>query len=429
MGINVVASSAKWAKGSISCGLVLIFFTGLFIGCNTTDSAQPTGVSHKTAADLAFLNLAGAVVGHDVWEVVLCEIPVDTTDANFAPLPERLSVSTADMVTAIDPVREYFERWSGGRYTTTFIPGVTVAIDEDEDAQACVEDALESSSQKATGLVVIADAAHREDVPGGWAQSGIGCANPNHTCSAKLSRRAVYLGGADFFPLSRREDPSGVPLDLLEHEIGHVLGWPHSFRANETLNSERAPAGRPHVKGYDSSLDVMSNSAAPREFNSRRQHGPGVLGIHRVIVGWLELGDVKVIGSNTAKATRFSLAPSDAWSHSELPLLLVINLGDNAAVTIEFLMNRGDNDHVVAAGVAVHRVEWGAEVCDVPGSDNLCLGVDRRVTLLGETPSGLLDVGQSISVGDGTVNDFTVAVTAMDSFGPEPTAEIVVWAN
>jgi hypothetical protein len=365
---------------------------------------------------------------------VLCEIPVKTTNINFAPLPDRLSVSTSDIVAAIGPVREYFERWSGGRYAMTFVPGDTVAIGVEEDAQACVEGALESSSQGATGVVVIADAPHRDDVPGGWAQPGIGCPNPNQTCTAKLSRRAVYLGGADFFTLSSREDPSSVPLDLLEHEIGHALGWAHSFRSEETLSSKRSPVGRLHVQGYDSSLDVMSNSAAPRELNPLRQHGPGVLGIHRVIAGWSEPGDVQVIGSITAEATRFSLVPSDAGQQSDWPFLLVIDLGDDAAVTIEFIMNRGDNDHLMASGIAVHRVEWGAKVCDVPGSDNLCLGVDRRVTLLGDTPDGRLGVGQTISVGDGTVGDvsrggFTVAVIAMDPFGATPTAEIALWGN
>lgn len=424
VGINVVASTAKWARGNIPSGVVLVFFSGLLMSCSATDSAERRGASLDSTAELAFLNLAAPIVGQDVWEVVLCEIPKNIADTNFAPLPDRLSVSTSDLVAAIDPIREYFERWSGGRYAMTFVPGDTVAIDVDEDAQACVEGALESSSQGATGVVVIADAAHRDDVPGGWAQPGIGCSNPNQICTAKLSRRAVYLGGADFFTLSSREDLSKVPLDLLEHEIGHVLGWAHSFRSEGTLGSERIPVGRPNVKGYDSSLDIMSNSAAPRGINSLRQHGPGVLGIHRVIAGWLELGDVQVIRSITAEATRFTLVPSDAGEVSSSPLLLVIDLGGNTAVTIEFIMNRGDNDHLTGSGIAVHRVEWGAEVCDVPGSDNLCLGVDRRVTLLGDSPDGRLGEGQLITVGE-----FTMAVTAINSSGATPTAEIAVWGN
>jgi hypothetical protein len=424
VGINVVASTAKWARGNIPGGVVLVFFSGLLMSCSTTDSAERRGASQDSTAELAFLNLAAPVVGQDVWEVVLCEIPENIADTNFAPLPDRLSVSTSDIVTAIGPVGEYFERWSGGRYAMTFIPGGTVAIDAEEDAQTCVESALESSSQGATGVVVIADAAHRDDVAGGWAQPGLGCANPDQKCSAQSSRRAVYLGGADFFTLSRREDPSSVPLDLLEHEIGHVLGWPHSSRTDESLSSERSPVGRLRVQGYDSSLDIMSNSAAPRELNPLRQHGPGVLGIHRLIAGWLELGDVQVIRSISAEATRFTLVPSDAGEVSSSPLLLVIDLGGNTAVTIEFIMNRGDNDHLMGSGIAVHRVEWGTEVCDVPGSDNLCLGVDRRVTLLGDSPDGRLGVGQLVTVGE-----FTMAVTTINSSGATPTAEIAVWGN
>ena len=59
-------------------------------------------------------------------------------------------------------------------------------------------------------------------------------------------------------------------MDLIEHEIGHALGWPHSGYDESAPNPTQ------------SALDVMSNSAAPRDVHPDRRDGPRHLGCQSV---------------------------------------------------------------------------------------------------------------------------------------------------
>jgi len=399
-------------------------FTGaallVSISCGATEQVQNAQEPSNHGKSLDFVQRGSPVKGDDSWEVVLCQIPLNSSDENYAPIDQRLTVRASDIVLAINPITEYFDHWSRGRYSMTLVAGDPVTIDQDEDAHSCVEAALESSANTATGVIVIADAAHRGDVPGGWAQPGIGCPTPIDACAAKVSRRAVYLGAADFLPLTDPENVNSVALDLLEHELGHVLGWPHSVRQSQTTSNSSS------VHGYDSVIDIMSNSAAARELNAQRQHGPGVLGLNLLTAGWLDLDEVMVIdpppttASSTAPAM-YSLASIGATQKSDDPRLLLIDIGDNTAITIEFITNIGDNDHLVRPGVAVHRVEWGPDVCEIPGKENLCLGTARRVTLLGTSADGLLGVGESV-----TSDEIIVSITNLSSQSSDARAMISI---
>ena len=313
----------------------------------------------------------------DVWQVMICRVPTDSGDPIYVRDDVRLEASVGDIVQSIRPVSDYFARWSAGRYTLEFVPGPDLGITGTETAQSCLDAGLDASDPDATGVVVIADAPHRDDRPGGWSQPGIGCAND--TCPARQSRRGVYLGAADFLVLDQAS--AEVPLDLVEHEIGHALGWPHSSR---------------HSSRYDSVIDLMSDSAAPRRLSPSRRHGPGVLAFHRLSAGWLDPERVMVLGPRTTRVALGSIGDRDRAE------MAVIRLDRHRVLTIEVIADAGDNDHLVESGVAVHLIEWGPEVCADPGDDGLCTGVDRRVTVLisADSTDELLAPGQSIGYGD-----------------------------
>ena len=313
----------------------------------------------------------------DVWQVMIFRVPTDSGDPIYVRDDVRLEASVGDIVQSIRPVGDYFARWSAGRYTLEFVPGPDLGITGTETAQSCLDAGLDASDPDATGVVVIADAPHRDDRPGGWSQPGIGCASD--TCPARQSRRGVYLGAADFLVLDQAS--AEVPLDLVEHEIGHALGWPHSSR---------------HSSRYDSVIDLMSDSAAPRRLSPSRRHGPGVLAFHRLSAGWLDPERVMVLGPRT---TRVALGSPGDRDRAEMA---VIRLDRHRVLTIEVIADAGDNDHLVESGVAVHLIEWGPEVCADPGDDGLCTGVDRRVTVLisADSTDELLAPGQSIGYGD-----------------------------
>lgn len=185
--------------------------------------------------------------GDDPWEVFICHVPADTQSIVYAGLPLRRSLR-ADQIAAIlnQKVSAYFETLSHGAYRPQFSAGGEVTIAATDEPQACVDRALAAASKRAHGVIAIADAEHNPNQEGGFANPGSECARP--PCLASLTRRSAYLGAADFSP----DWGDRPPMDLIEHEIGHALAWPHS--------------------GYDesfdeptrSALDVMSNSAAPR---------------------------------------------------------------------------------------------------------------------------------------------------------------------
>lgn len=411
----------QWAGWRRRIGVVAL---PLLVGCAGMGTSE-THISEEAPAEvLNLLALDQTVRQFDQWEVVLCRIPASTADPTFASTDQRLNVTTADIVEAIHPITEYFSRWSVGRYSMLLVPGEVVTIHEDgresagmiDHARRCVETALDASDDRSTGVIVVSNAAHRDDVPGGWAQPGTACEDETTRCPARRSRRVVYLGGADFFAINSGGVES-VALDLLEHEIGHALGWPHSGLTRDD---------RVGAPGYDSAIDIMSNSAAPRAVISTRRHGPGVLAFNQLSAGWLTRSDVAVLSLPESKVVKKAVIRSPGVDTATIrhPLMVVFDLGDATALTIELIADEGDNDHLSSSGVAVHLVEWGAAMCAVPGDDNLCLGVDRRLTLHGDGSEGLLRSGQSV-----TVADLTVSILALGVDGMGLTAEIAVWRH
>ncbi|MFM7755876.1 MAG: hypothetical protein ACKO84_03870, partial [Actinomycetota bacterium] len=104
----------------------------------------------------------------DIWQVMICRVPTDSGDPIYAQSAVRLEASVGDIVQSVRPVSDYFARWSAGRYTLEFVPGPD--LDITGTAQSCLDAGLDASDPEATGVVVIADAPHRDDRPGGWSQ-------------------------------------------------------------------------------------------------------------------------------------------------------------------------------------------------------------------------------------------------------------------
>lgn len=283
----------------------------------------------------------------DVVEVWVCDVPDGSTAAVYGGLPLRLPLTPTGVVAAIgDRVRAYVAEVSHGRHDLRLVAGGTVEMAIDDDEDDCVDRALERSSPAADVVLAVSTAEHGPGFPGGRGRPGTapactdtGSHDPNEPdgCSARATGRAAVVGASDFHP-----SHGDVPLlDLVEHELGHTFGWPHS--GTPVSGDDR----------YVSAIDLMSDSAAPRVTDRSRRDGPLPLAIDQFDAGWLPLEQTLVVGRSTAD-TVVELSP---LGDADGTRLLVLAIDEYRVLSVEYRTPTGFDDHLPEAGVAVHLID------------------------------------------------------------------------
>ena len=292
-------------------------------------------------------------------QVFVCAVPFPTSDPLYGDLQLRLDLDPTTIAAQMQRhVSLYYRALSNGAYRPDFVAGETLTMTTEETHDQCVEDAVDASSPEAAAVLVVANAENLATGPGGWGRPGTPCAAT--FCSAASTRRAVYVGASDFHP-----DNGAVPLlDLIEHEIGHTLDLPHSGDTSAR---------------YDSVLDVMSNSAAPRDVQPERKNAQDTIAVNRVALGWIPDDDVAVAGP--AGGT-YMLSPSAGPAGRRV---VFVPLGDLIFLTVEYLAGTGFDAFLPSGGIAVHRIDESPTVCEMPVA-GACVGIDRQQLTVGSTP-------------------------------------------
>jgi hypothetical protein len=309
---------------------LVVLLTGaiMVVGCGGTESdVDPLGALIDTSRP-------GLAAGEDVWDVTVCHVPIGVQDPLYADVDARMTRTAADIAEVLAPVSEYFDRASGGAYRLRLVPSTNdVSISVDETSRQCIDRALAQSSSD--GVIVVGDAQHDESADGGRGGPGRTCSG---ACPASETGRYVYVGAADFMS----PNDSDVPFDLVEHELGHGLDWPHSSRSREGLDGVV----------YDSPYDLMSDSAAPRLVDASLRHGPGVLAINLVASGWIE----RDLVAEMAESGAVTLGPRSEIGGSD-PLLVVLPLDEDSMLSVEFVTAAGDDAFHGSDFVVVHRID------------------------------------------------------------------------
>ena len=305
----------------------------------SVDSADSgvSGPSASAALPAPFTDLVDTAerwrwitTGDDLIDVWVCHVPLDTEATIYRGMTLRLPLTPKNVTDMVrQSVPQYYETISHGQYRPVFRPGGEVQMGSEDGPNDCIAEATERAAADAQGLLLVADAEHGSSDPGGFGLVGSDCTVD--FCAVAATGRALYVGASDFHP----DWGDLKPMDLVEHELGHLLGWGHSSVDGST---------------YLSALDVMSNSAAPRDVDPDRRDASDTLALNRVFAGWLPEGDVWAAptGGGTVVLAR-STGPSGTR-------LAVLPVDGNVFVTVELLVAEGYNDHLPADGVAVHRV-------------------------------------------------------------------------
>ncbi len=293
-------------------------------------------------------------------------------------------------------VKDYFVSISGGRYTPSFTARKTVTISGDNEFDC--EAAIAASPSVTTDNAIMGVLNNKNN--GGVATSGQFCALPcsggNEAPSTYPAnqRWAIVDGGSlstpDFvFPFDEPHLTTAV------HEVGHTLGWPHSYSA-ETFNQ------------YDNPIDVMSANAT-EDFVGRTDTPYATVAWNRYRAGWIDTSDVLVYTGGVKNVT---LAPAGV---AGLQMIVLPTEGEWSFITLDARRSLGvDGIPDAFEGVSAHYAE---QVCLDPlsGQVVLCWGtaaglfsyppspdaIDHVVTP-GETLSIDLDQGEP-AIADGSI--------------------------
>lgn len=338
----------------------------------------------------------------DVWDVWICEVPEGRFDISADKTVQLLETKLAP----------YFVQLSGGRYRPTFRVGGVIEVEAFDNWGGCDRAVHEAAGQldqnkRPEGVIIIVNKPT-------WASygsiGGVGYPSPVEVSLGDTTYpdnlRSLYIGGEAVVDSSNLPDDvffdSELPpiLSIVAHEMGHAIGFPHSFRFEE----------------YDDPMDVMSQNESVSSLQL------GTITFNRYAAGWIDPSDVAVYARGTEQ---YTLALPGAKGKQ----MLVVRGEDSGFITLGVRVRVGADVGILKEGVESYYIDQQPTFCHSYPDYRACFGTSRLTRALadpsqplivetGDTTAHILEVGDgyvwdniSIRIIDRKENNFIVEVS------------------
>ena len=262
-------------------------------------------------------------LGNKLWEVWICN--------TNGPLDLDLNSVTGLLNQTVTP---YFEWLSDGRFTPQFSATGTITVPRSELAQpeledwtkrlvACETKMLNSDTHNNLNKAVIVE---------------------NRPHAGGVASNNIIVGGASVTALG--DDSGYTPrFSTVAHEIGHKLGWPHSYNSHIFHDGVL-------LEG-DNSTDIMSGG-------SNEDLATGTPAINRYTAGWIDPKDVAVYSGEPAT---YELSP--IGTDGTQMLVVPSGKGQGTFYSLSPLTAQGYNRGQPTEGVEVYLIDQSLSFCDL----------------------------------------------------------------
>ena len=361
--------------------------TALLLGLSGSLLPGPGGVAPSGTQDLIGdpVGFRRYSVGVDTWEVWICHL-TGTTDLTS---DDASRVLTRELT-------PYFEELSAGHYQPRFVPAGSASASELDDRYPCEVEIERRTPGTADGAIVISN---ELNIPRAFALVG-------RIAISDFDRfpdngRVIRIGAHAVLPEAWNFEPKRIA-----HEIGHAIGWPHSFSGL-----------REDASQYDNPLDVMSATLSRN--GPLRGRPQGTLAVNRLAAGWLRHDQIAVASEPRAV---YRIAPLGGPGTQ----LVLVPIGEpGILMALDVRLSRSYDSGIRREGVAVHLIDERPSACGLEGG---CFGPRRRT-------QPLLTIGQAspeydhvLTVGDSVVY-FGHRVEVTDRLGDGFLVEISTLEN
>ncbi|MGH3440555.1 MAG: S-layer homology domain-containing protein [Nitriliruptorales bacterium] len=338
-------------------------------------SEDPHGLVHRPASGRTY------TLGTDQWQVWVCEVPKNTSDAYYSGFSARASVDPGRTASLLNEhVAAYYAWASDGAYKPVFNAGGRFKVGNAViDVRAACEAGGEERAAGAEAVLVVENVTHAN----GYGGPGYQCSQRDCVPATALPQngRSATVGACAVITCSGW----GAPVvATVVHEVGHTLSFPHSYAAE---------GGGSRYDEYDNPSDMMSGHVHTVVDGVRMPLG--TVAFNQYAAGWMPAGRAAVHGGGTRE---YRMGP---FGTAATQLVVVPSSDPQAFTALDVRTRRAYDKGLVREGVSVHRIDQRVGAC-AGGYHDGCGGIERRQRQLparGGSWDHVIQVGDSIDLG------------------------------